>query len=75
MSIDINYKNNSYSAPEQTVKAGDINITYMWWCPRCWDYHYGPWCPMDTLGDIIPMSTEPVLIPSICPHCGQVMWK
>ena len=35
-------------------------ITYLYWCEKCLDYHTGPYsCPYEDF--------------DYCPHCGQLM--
>jgi len=53
MARDINY------SPEQ-YNSISTNMTYMWWCEKCLDYHYGQYdCPYEDY--------------EYCPHCGQLM--
>jgi len=48
-------------SPEQHDSISpDIVYTWLWWCERCLDYHYGPYeCPYEDY--------------EFCPHCGQLM--
>jgi len=53
MAQDVNY------SPEQNDGISP-EITYLFWCEKCLDYHNGPYkCPYEDF--------------DYCPHCGQAM--
>ena len=52
MSQDINY------SPEQHDSISP-EITYIFWCEKCLDYHGTCDCPYDDI--------------DYCPHCGQII--
>lgn len=54
--MDINY------SPEQHDSISP-EITYLWWCEKCLDYHHEPFYPYGCPYDDI----------EYCPHCGQII--
>ena len=76
MGIDINYQPPRNTVPEYSVKWGNGNDAYWWWCQYCNEYHTMPWCPNWDYDESFADSgnINPGML-HICPHCGQVMWK
>lgn len=78
MSIDINYQPPKNTAPEYTIIYENGNINYWYWCEMCQRTHETPWCLMRDYEDsyqVIDRGDTSPLIPYLCPHCGQVLWK